>query len=69
MDLNFERIRLAFLQGLMPASERIITGRSAGSKRFLSGEPESSSWAFTSLVCSTRLDARLGAVFDERSRV
>src|SRR5437660_9053679 len=70
MDLNRERIRRAFLQGLMPASERIITGRmSAGWERFLSGEPKSSSWAFTSLVCSTRLDARLGAVFDERSLV
>jgi hypothetical protein len=70
IDLNLERIRRAFLQGLMPASERIIMGRmSAGWERFLSGEPKSSSWAFTSLVCSTRLDARLGAVFDERSLV
>jgi hypothetical protein len=70
MDLNLKRIRRACLQGLMPASERIIMGRmSAGWERFLSGEPKSSSWAFTSLVCSTRLDARLGAVFDERSRV
>src|SRR5438270_10097173 len=60
----------AFLQGLVLASERIIMGRmSAGWERFLSGEPESSSWPFTSLVCSTRLDARLGAVFDERSLV
>jgi len=70
MDLNGERIRRAFLQGLVLAWERIITGRmSAGWERFLSAEPESSFWAFTSLVCSTRLDARLGAVFDERPRV
>jgi len=62
-------VSLARMLGLMPASERIITGWSAGPKRFLSGEPEGSSWAFTSLVCSTRLDARLAAVFDERSRV
>jgi hypothetical protein len=36
MDLNLERIRRAFLQGLVPASERIIMGRmSAGCERFL----------------------------------
>jgi hypothetical protein len=44
MDLNRERIRRAFLQRLMAAAERIITGQmSAGWERFLSGEPESPS--------------------------